>query len=187
MAVISLVMDAMGKTASGFLLNKTCWVSWSTTKATLERRSSGSGVPCKPARCPKETRAGAVSCFTEERCGTALPDRLAFFLAPALAGRVFCASRSVEDLTVFLGLVEPCWADLPDGLCGSALCACATPSAMTRAQQATRVKPRRTIASSRILLLPGPFQAHAWQSQKCRRSPKIKQYQTLGKCCSTVT
>jgi hypothetical protein len=35
-AVISLVIDAIGSTACGFLLNSTSSVSWSTTSATLD-------------------------------------------------------------------------------------------------------------------------------------------------------
>ena len=47
--VISLVKDAIGNTAWSFLLNRTSFVSWSTTKATLECRPKASEVACRPA------------------------------------------------------------------------------------------------------------------------------------------
>ena len=55
-AVISLVMEAMGNTALSFLLSSTSWVSWSTTKATLDLSESSSLTSCRPATLPKEGR-----------------------------------------------------------------------------------------------------------------------------------
>jgi hypothetical protein len=59
--VINLVREAIGSTAWSFLRSKTSWVSWSITKATLERRSSGSMAPCKPANLPKEGRSATAA------------------------------------------------------------------------------------------------------------------------------
>ena len=71
--VISLVIEAIGRTAFSFLLNKTSLVSWSTTNATLDLRSRASCLPCNPANCPYEGlgvaaitlagRAALTTCF----------------------------------------------------------------------------------------------------------------------------
>ena len=61
MAVMSLVSEAIGSTAWEFLLNSTSEVSWSTTSATLDFRSSGSRVACSPPAWPKDNRRGSVT------------------------------------------------------------------------------------------------------------------------------
>ena len=65
--VISLVMEAIGSTAPGFLLNSTSLVSWSITRATLDFRSSGSPLSCKPSACPKLGLAGTTCCTATRR------------------------------------------------------------------------------------------------------------------------
>jgi hypothetical protein len=66
-AVISLVIDAIGSTAPGFLLNRTSLVSWSITRATLDFRSSGSSLSCRPSTWPTLGRAGTTGCNATRR------------------------------------------------------------------------------------------------------------------------
>ena len=77
-AVISLVIDAIGSTACEFLLNKISFVSWSSTSATLDLRSSGSLAACRPLIWPKDGRAG---CALTARAREALVET--FFLLTA--------------------------------------------------------------------------------------------------------
>jgi hypothetical protein len=60
-AVISLVSEAIGSTASEFLLKRTSSVSWSSTSAALDLRSSASCVERNPAIWPYDGRAGTTA------------------------------------------------------------------------------------------------------------------------------
>ena len=114
--VISLVKEAMGKTAWSFLRYNTSWVSWSTTRATLECRSSASDVACKPAICPKEARTGRAccalwgllrsrrACFTED--GDFLADLPAELLADlwATGALALCTALFLEAVLLALAL-----------------------------------------------------------------------------------
>ena len=59
--VISLVIEAIGKTASSFLCSSTSLVSWSITNATLDLSARASGADLSPAMEPKEGRVGAAA------------------------------------------------------------------------------------------------------------------------------
>ncbi len=60
MAVINLVIDAIGNTTPLFLENKTRWVEGSNTYATDERNDNGSSARCRPNAVPSVGRAGTI-------------------------------------------------------------------------------------------------------------------------------
>ena len=59
-AVISLVSEAIGRTACEFLLNSTSLVSWSRTRATPDFSSSESADSCRPIIWPNDGLAGSI-------------------------------------------------------------------------------------------------------------------------------
>ena len=59
-AVMSLVSEAIGRTACEFLLNRTSLVSWSSTRATPDFSSSESADWCRPIIWPNEGLAGST-------------------------------------------------------------------------------------------------------------------------------
>ena len=66
-AVISLVSEAIGRTASEFLLNRISFVSWSMTRATPDFSSSESAAWCRPISWPNEGLAGSARIVTTRR------------------------------------------------------------------------------------------------------------------------
>ena len=66
-AVISLVIEAIGSTAWLFLLNSTSLVSWSSTSATLDFRSSSSPPACNPESWPNDSLRGMACSLARGR------------------------------------------------------------------------------------------------------------------------
>jgi hypothetical protein len=60
MAVMTLVIDAIGSTASAFFWKIASPVCWSITIATDERKSSGSSTSLNPIAWPIDRRAGST-------------------------------------------------------------------------------------------------------------------------------
>ena len=115
-AVISLVMEAIGSTASGFLLKRTSSVCLSMTSATLDFRSSGSAVSCSPVIWPtdgaRRTGARALLRGVALRAAGGRVLGLALFLAAAaglalLAEAALFASAGCEKDAASATTIKP--------------------------------------------------------------------------------
>ena len=117
-AVISLVIEAIGSTACGFLLKSTSPVSWSTTSATLDFSDSGSGVARSPCFCPYDSTGGAARTVLR-----AVDFRVFFFTGAFFFFCAFCVVFAAVVVLAAVAAVTGAGAIIPPAPTASAVSA----------------------------------------------------------------